>query len=346
MAVSTKNNAILLAEFCKAIHFQIEAKATYPELGYADSNLPFMTAAADAGVPIYDNFPWNGPTNFNTGGKPTYYYLSEPSKMDLQTVARKTPFGMRLTYGMGKDVFNNNFSFSFPNNPDLKASEVKMINEEIRTELVKIGLYRECWKWYSYNLEQGRAALVLLHKGDGVKELGLHELSDPKYGELATEYHGDEDVIRVQAINYFDYQVQQITSFGDTKLFNINFWHGMNQYQSFYVHPSRVVEMKTNEIDLDQFKGQSALKGAFGQISILTQLYNDVGDALHRWGHGWPWFKFKGLRNPADWRKAVDAVGNPHSKSYFVSGSELEDIKMMGVQQTQMNVYEIFDMLV
>lgn len=336
MPPSAKTTAVAIAEFVKSVQIQ-SASPTQPIELPEYYDLLHMN--------MHDNFPTSGVLGTGQNGTPSYYYLNEPSKIELKIMARKTPFGYRLTHLLGKDVFNNNFFFRFPLN-NFKKIETDRINSEIESELLKINFYQESRLWYSYNKEQGRAGLWVARTGDGVQPLDKRSLSDPLYEMFNTKADTSKDVIRVQAIDYNDYEVEHMGAFGETEQFIINFWGKMNSKRSFMVHPSRIVEMKTDKIDLDAYKGQSSLKACFAQLQILNQIYWDIDDALYRWGHGWPWFKFKGLRGQADWQKAINAVGNPHAKSFFISGPELEDIKMMGVQQSQMNISEIFDMMI
>jgi len=294
-----------------------------------------------------DNFPIYGPNDFGKGGTPNYYYLSEPDQNALANTARYTPLGYRGTYGFAYDITSNNFMLEFPGS-ELDPLTIKQINQDIYTHNCEIGFYDEFRKALGYNYEQGEALLNIFRQGDG--DLRMYEeliSKDPNYGNFNTKPDPEKDILRVEAVNKMDYMIPMIAAFGLPMYYNINFYSDYNTFKGYNIHPQRCIRIRTDNLDYDQYKGQSKLKACFAQLTIIMNVCRAAGVACHRFGYGQPWIRFKNVRNKNQFAYVKDMVGNPTNEDYFMTPDEnISDIKMLGVSQSQMDMAGVIQIMI
>jgi len=306
----------------------------------ADSNSFFEQLYISMhGSKMSDNFPLYGSTDYGKGGSPTYYFMAEPTPYQLANTARYTAMGHRIVYGLSEDVWINNFSLEFPG-AEIDSLTIKQINNEIYQHNLNIGLYDEGRKGTSFNYEQGEALLMIYREGDG--NLKLYENlvnGEPNYLGFDLPADTEKEIRRVEAVNRMDYYIPQIQSFGLPMYYLINFYGEFNKFQSYKIHPSRAIRIRTENIDYDQYYGQSKLKAVFPNLTIIQNVCRSMAVAVHRFAYGLPWVQTKGVRTAQQMAFVKSAIGDPTTQDWFITNQEnIADIKMLGFATSQMDM--------
>lgn len=308
-----------------------------------------------------DNAPMPTIGQFGKSGIPNYYYGDEPSAYELYKIARYTPIGYRITWGLCNHVFNNKWVYQFPN-MDMDLAKKK--NQALEKHWTKTHFYLEAKRATGFDYEQGEALLLMYREGDGV-ELELtakpskitdaqHPLSSSidtpriydsvRYSTLEQKADINKKVIRYEAISKMDYSTPTIDQFGQPQYYLITFYDKNNTRITYKIHASRVVRWKTNPIDYDQYVGQAKTKPCFMQLQILANIDRMAGIGVSRWALGIPFVFTKGIR-PADIDKFTAAIGDPTSQTWVLAPSEnIIDVKNMGVSGTAMDLPGISQM--
>ena len=325
-------------------------KPTYVDsVGEGQTLAPFYQQLFEAkwGTKQTDNFPLFSSTSYGNNGTPDYYFMSEPSETQLANTARYSPLGYRGTYEFAKDVWINNFTLEFPG-AELGPLVIKQVNQEIFAHNTDIGLYDEMRRGTAYNYEQGEAGIMIYRKGDGDLRMYQEILSDdPNYGKFNIQADYEKEIIRVEAINKMDYTIPMIESFGIPRYYNINFYSTYNRFSGYNIHPSRMIRLRTEQVDYDQYKGQSRLKSVFAQLTIVQNICRSAGQACHNFGYGLPWIQVKGARTKEQMAYVKSMIGNPTAEDFFITNKEnIDDIKMLGFQSSQMDMAGIVGMLI
>jgi hypothetical protein len=302
---------------------------------------------AKHGTAAIDNFPLFSSTSYGQNGTPDYYFMSEPNESQLANSARYSPLGNAGTYVFAKDVWINNFVLEFPG-AELGPLEIKQVNQEIFAHNMDIGLYDEFRRGTAYNYEQGEAGVMIYRQGDGDLRMYQELLSDdPNYGGFNKPADTTKEIIRLEAINKMDYTIPMIESFGIPRYYNINFFSSYNRFSGYNIHPSRMIRLRTEQVDYDQYKGQSRLKAVFAQLTIIQNICRSAGQACHNMGYGLPWIQVKGARTKEQMAYVKSMIGNPTAEDYFITNAEnIQDIKMLGFQSSQMDMAGIVSMLI
>jgi hypothetical protein len=295
-----------------------------------------------------DNFPIQSSTTYGSGATPNYYFMAEPSSNELANMARYSPIAKRGTYGLATDAWINNFVLEFPGNEEANDPlTLKQINQEIYAHNIEIGLYDEFRIGTGFNYEQGEAGLMIYRKGDGDLKMYQSLMSpDPNYGGFNKEANFEKDIIRVEAVNRMDYNIPLIASFGLPQYYNINFYSTFNNFKGYNIHPSRMIRIKTDRIDYEQYNGQSKLKACFPQLTIIQNICKAAAVACHRFGYGQPWIKVRGARTKEQMAFVKNMIGNPTFEDYFITNDEnITGIQMLGYQSSQIDMAGIVQML-
>jgi hypothetical protein len=302
---------------------------------------------ADIYAGLTDAAPIFSPSQVGKNGKPTFYFLDEPSKEDLSKQAHLTPLGWRLTYGFSEDIYNNNFAFEFPANPDLKPEQVREINARARAHNKDIGLFEQARLACAFDLEQGEALLHIYREGDGDVAYEHLNKKSPNYHGFLSPANAKKEILRVEAINFLDYDVIQVKAFGQSQEYRVSYYTENNSRESFHVHPTRAIRWKSNNINYSQFKGQSNLHACFSHLQIINTIDHAAMAAAHRWGIGIPAIFTKGIRTREQAIKFQRVVGNPTTNSWMqVPTENVVDIKMLGLQGNMLNLAELESMMI
>lgn len=320
-----------------------------------DDSFCTSTDSVRLGGGMSDNFPWAGVGSLGKGGSPSYYMQNDPSKTEYALMARYTALGKRCTYIYADDIYANEFTFEFP---DANLTEIvkKRVNNIIRQHFIDIRAYREGRRCCGFDFEQGDAILLIYRKGDGIVLLEKPtDQVNPTYISFNTPADYSKDILRVEAINYEDYYIQTVGSFGDANSIRVSFYAPSNPlsteelrssvFSTYYVHPSRVIRWKSDDVDYDQYKGASKLKGIFDILQIITKIIHSTGNAVQRYAWGQPWIKMKGTQSDKAYTNFKNKMGNPLDLQYFITDATIEDIKMLGVQGSHMDLPAILQML-
>lgn len=313
---------------------------------------------------VRDNSPWTAPDSFSYQGEALYYFLDDPSESMLFKVARSTPLGWRLTYGLAQDVYINEFQLEFPDLPTISDQEAgkkaSIINAEIYQHLLDIHYFEEMKKACAYDYEQGESLLLIYREGDGItpEEVNLasedfrkdrpervadfkfgDEIKNPQllktlpiinkdglmYSSMSLPPDLSKPIVRVEAINRVDYTIDAIGTFGKPSYYKIIFWADPNQRPTYVIHPDRCIRIKSRNINYDQYKGQSILKACFGHLSILATIDKMAGQAAYRWAFGIPIIPVKGMYSE-ERRNAVKTMfGNIASAKWLLVPEDMVD---------------------
>ena len=294
-----------------------------------------------------DNSPMMSAGSFGKSGKPTYYFMNEPTETELKFTARYTPFGWRLTYVLADELWSNNFVLAFPHQ-ELDARNVEDFNQELYWHNLDIGVYDEGKRASGFDLEQGEALLHIYREGDGNFAFYGLEHDDPNYSLFGGKADYSKPIIRVEAINGVDYRVPQIKSFGDVMYYTINFYSADNVFHGYRVHPTRAIRWRMNMVDYDQWRGMSILKPCFGELVIIQNIMNSAGRFAQRIGVGGiPWLQTQGVRNSRDRDAVKTAIGDPSQAEWFITNKEnIVDIKMLGIENATADIKSLYDMMV
>lgn len=292
-----------------------------------------------------DNAPWFSSGNYGKGGKPSFYFRDTPNEAELREQSRNSPFGYRLTHGMAKDVYINEFTLRFPNSK-LDLPTTMEVNQQIRIHLREIGYFKQARKCCGYRREQGESILLIYREGDGAKMYNTLTYHEPNYQALEMPANLNKDIIRVEAIDKYDYQIPEIGAFGMPNYYRISFWSRWNSIgNSYHVHPTRAIRWKNDDIDYDVYQQQSALRACFSELQILNMIIRGAGFAAHRWGIGIPAFFTKGIteKNRASFETKL---GNPLLDDFWIIPSEqIAKIEMEGVLGQMLDLPRLADMV-
>jgi hypothetical protein len=313
------------------------------------------TQSGQLGGQMRDNFPWHGVGSFGKGGSPSYYMQSDPSHIEYALMARHTAVGKRCTYIFADDIYANEFRFEFPDKTltEIQKSE---INNRAREHFIDINAYHEGRRACGFDFEQGESLFVIYREGDGLVYLEKPvDVEKPEYYSFTTPAEWDKQILRVEAINASDYYINTISSFGSASNIRVMFWapseattiqqQKSSFYSTYYVHPSRAIRWKSDDIDYDQYKGASKLKACFDVLQIITKIIHSTGNAVQRYAWGQPWIKLKGTQSDKAFTNFKTKMGNPLDLQYFITDATVEDIAMLGVQGSHMDLPGIMQML-
>lgn len=294
------------------------------------------SSQSDSFSSLSDNAPFHSATSFGKGGKPQFYYLNNPTMWELYRTARNTEIGFRLTYGFAGHVWNNEFGIVFPRG-DLNAEEVKEKNILIRKHLKKIKYYSEMEKATGFDFEQGESLLLVYREGDGLD--ATHKMISPP--------NINKNVIRVEAINRSDYTIPMQGKFGTPSEYLIKFYKMGEGTPQYSVHRDRAVRIKTQNINYDQFKGQSILRSCFSSIQILLNINQAASYAASRWGTGRPTILTKNVKKK-NLPGIKTMIGNPLNNDWSIYPSEyIKSIEMLGIGQGAMlDLNNLSDLLI
>jgi len=286
------------------------------------------------------SFPWNGPGSFGKNGKKTYYYQNEPTQQEYAYTARHFPMGKRLTYGRAEDDWQNNFVLNFPKN---KFDQVKTdeINYKITKHNKDIKLYTQGKRATALDYVQGEALLMKFRQGDGI--LSLTDLMHAQLDQFNKPEDPTKPILFVLAIDKIDYQ-----PIGSEKSnyfrWNLNFFKDNDVASGFIVHPSRVIRWRSEQWDYEQNSGFSKLIACFGQLTILQQICFSMGNAIERYGHGFPLILLKNAQSKAQLQRAAALIGDVSARSWLMAPKEMIDsFEFKGVAGTAMNFQEAID---
>jgi hypothetical protein len=310
---------------------------------------------------VVDNAPMPTIGQFGKSGIPNYYYGDEPTPFELYKIARYTPIGYRITWGLCNHVFNNKWVYQFPT---MDMEEAREKNLRLEKHWTKTHFYLETKRATGFDYEQGESLLLMYREGDGVeleltskptiimdsnKPLTANETTPTlfdsvKYNTLQLPADINKKVIRYEAISKMDYMIPTIDQFGAPQYFLITFYDKNNARVSYKIHSSRVIRWKTNPIDYDQYVGQAKTKPCFMQLQILANIDRMAGIGVSRWALGIPFVYTKGL-NPKDIDKFTASIGDPTSQTWVLAPSEfIVKAENMGVNGTAMDLPGISQM--
>lgn len=277
---------------------------------------------------ISDNRPWHAANQYGRNQKGTYYYLSEPTEIQLYKTARYTSWGWRIVFDTSADVWNNNFKLKFK---ELEADIAAEKNQQLTTHLNKVCFYREAMKSTAFDREQGEALFYQHREGD-------------EYDKLLTAPDYSKKIVRNEAINKLDYNIPIIGEFGIPNYYNISFWReGMGQ-PTYQVHTRRAVRFRTQNLEYDQYTGNGALKPIFADIQILLMLTRAVGDAAFRWASGLPAIFTKGITTKEQAETVKNIIGDPTSQTWLMfPTSYVEKVEMLGTSGTMLDLKTLAD---
>jgi uncharacterized FlaG/YvyC family protein len=308
-----------------------------------------------------DNAPMPTIGQFGKSGIPNYYYGDEPTPYELYKIARYTPIGYRLTWGLNNHVFNNKWVYQFPI-MDMELAKAK--NQRLEKHWTKTHFYLESKRATGFDYEQGESLLLMYREGDGVeleitaKPSAITDINKPisatqdtprmydsvRYNTLEQPADINKKVIRYEAISKMDYMIPTIDQFGAPQYYLITFYDKNNTRISYKIHSSRVVRWKTNPIDYDQYVGQAKTKPCFMQLQILANIDRMAGIGVSRWALGIPFVFTKGIK-PNDIDKFTAAIGDPTSQTWVLAPSEnIVDVKNMGITGTAIDLPGISQM--
>jgi hypothetical protein len=297
----------------------------------------------------FDNSPVQKMGQFGRGGLASYYMYDEPDKWALYYTARYHPIGFRLTYVYAADVYANDFGFAFPNQPigaELNLDRKKEFNGKARKHFQEIGLYDNAWKVCAYDFEQGESLLHIWRQGDGFNMILQQNLpQSPEYQFLANPADVTKDIVKVEPINYVDYEIPTIGALGISEGYKITFFSTLNQSASYTVHPSRCIRWRSQDIDYDQYRGQSVLKSVFAHLQIVANIDAASGQAAFRFGYGLPIILAKGLRKKEDIQNIQNAIGDLSAKRWAVLPAEnIESIQSFGLGGSSLDMKALEEM--
>ena len=290
-----------------------------------------MSLTDSEGYGFMDNFAWNSVTDFGKNARARYYYLQDPGEQQLYKTSRYTEWGWRIVWGVTGDIWNNNFSLNFIDLDDKEAAEK---NALLEIHFKDIKLYQEARKATGFDREQGESILVIHREGED-------------YDTLMLPANTGATILRVEAINKVDYTIPQQKEFGTPIEYRIQFMREGMGAPVYHTHISHAVRFRTQNLDYDQYAGQSSLKPVFGSIQILLNLTRSAGDAAFRWGLGIPAIGAKKVRNTKDATELRNIIGNPTTQDWFIYPSEMiEKIEMLGLNGTMMDLPGLQDMVI
>lgn len=292
-----------------------------------------------------DNAPWLSSGNYGKSGKPTYYFQDKPGEAELWYQSHNSPLGYRLTYGVAKDVYLNEFALRFPNT-DLDIKTIGTINQQIRIHLRKIDYFRACKLRCGFRREQGEAILIIYRKGDGAELISYQNPANINYQAFKNPAPQSKDILYVEAVSKYDYFLPAITSLGRAEGYRILFWGKQNTKNYYEVDPSRVLRSKNDDIEYDQYEQQSSLRACFSELQILNMIERAMGYGAHRWGTGMPAFFTQGV-SPKNVDIVKTAIGNPMFDDFMILPKEfITDMKMLGTEGTPINLGEMGNFVV
>lgn len=306
-----------------------------------------MDKSQDVVSRLNDMFAWRSSPQFAKNESASYYYLDEPTQLELYKTARFSPLGWRLTYGYANDVMSNLLKIKIKG-LDPKDQEKK--DQLIHKHFIDIKFYEEFTKCVGYNFEQGEALLVS-HRQDGIFTPESVEEDDkdfgPHYTSLENPANPTSPIVRVEAINNIDYNIPKIKEFGLPEYYRISFFQKGMAKPVYKVHTSHCLRVRTNDIEYDTYRGQSKLKCVFGELTILHAITRACGDASFRWGLGIPAIYTKGLTDSTKRAEAKSAIGNPTTQSWlFIPSEVVEKIEMLGLAGTMMDLNKLADLVI
>jgi hypothetical protein len=298
----------------------------------------------DAKKEITDTSPWFSAGSYQQGGQATYYFQAIPKQYELWWQARNSCLGWRLTYGVAKDTYLNEFSFRL-NKDKITDDDAKEFNVKARKHLEEIGYFLECKKACGYKREQGEAILVTYRQGDGAL---LYNISDPdkvNYQAFEKPTNINKPIIRVEAWSAFDYSIPLMGNFGKAQWYFCKFRQQNNAQQYWRVDPSRVVRWRNDAIDYDFWSQQSALRPCFGELQIVNNLTRSAGVAAHRWAIGVPTFYIKSQEKNMETLKAK--LGNPLVEDMWVFPADFIDhVEMNGIKDAGLDLNSYMNMVI
>lgn len=278
---------------------------------------------------IKDNIPWASASTFGKNATHNYYYLGDPSKYDLYKCARYTEFGYRLTYGTVEDALSNDFEIEVDG---LDEEDNSKINKELTMQLKRVKFYDEFRKAAGFDSEQGESLLFIHRRGQDSVSIATDE------ADL------DAEVVRVEAINYIDYDYSQQGEEGKPDSYQISFYTDENRQQTFYPLASHAVRVRARNLDYDSYHGQAVLKALYGSLQIILMITRACGDAAFRWSLGMLGIGVKGLKDASDAEEIRSKIGNPTSQAWFLYPADVVDkIEAFGLAGQMMNLQQLYD---
>lgn len=298
----------------------------------------------DMSKEVKDTSPWFSAGSYQQGSQATYYFQSIPKQYELWWQARNSCLGWRLTYGVAKDTYLNEFCFRL-NKDKITDDLAKEFNIKARKHLEEIGYFLECKKACGYKREQGEAILVTYRQGDGAL---LYNISDPdkvNYSAFEKPTNTNKQIIRVEAWSAYDYTIPLMGNFGKAQWYQCKFRQPNNSIQYWRVDPSRVVRWRNDAIDYDFWSQQSALRPCFGELQIVNNLTRSAGVAAHRWAIGIPTFYIKSQEKNMETLKAK--LGNPLVEDMWVFPADFIDhVEMNGIKDAGLDLNSYMTMVI
>jgi molecular chaperone GrpE (heat shock protein) len=286
------------------------------------------------------SFPWTHGGSFGKNATKTYYYQNEPTEAEFAHVARHFPMGNRLTFGRAKDDWQNNFRLEFPRN-DFDPKQIEEINTIITQHYNKNKFYLQGKRATALDYVQGESLLWRFREGDGV--VNKEDLIKSQLAQFALPEDPTKPILFYMAIDKIDYQPVGSEKAGYF-YYSVNFYDKNDASTSFNVHPSRVTRWRSEEWDYEQNKGYSKLLPCFGQLTILQQICFSMGNAIERYGHGFPFLLLKNAQNKTQLAKIASMVGDLSARSWLMMPKEMvESFEFKGVGGTAMNFQEAID---
>jgi len=273
------------------------------------------TAADMKEAPMQDASPMMGVSNFAqyTSG-PTYYFLSEPSLVEQVIMARCTAVGKRVTWGLSLDSWNNKFSLRYfkADGTPIDTKEALQRNADLHKHLMKVKYYKAYFKADGYDGELGESLVFIHRQGESFTD---DYLMRPANTQLT--------VTRFEAVSRVDYMIDYVESFGAPHVYRITFRGTGGKMVTYNVHPSHCIRVKTDDIDYDQYKGQSRLKAVFPDITVLVLISKAGADLMNRIGAGKPVVSAPGIRSKEDLTRIKNMIGNVTQQEWIVKPIEV-----------------------
>lgn len=261
--------------------------------------------------------------------KENEYFMQWVHPLKLHRLALRTPLGYRLTYGLGNDIWNNDIGIKIKDQPEFSSEINKKLLAYLKTRtwLRSMRIFTGGW------IEQGETALLLY----------FDEISGDNYAHFETPIDKNEEILKVEAVNYMDYKILTWDDYGYPEMYVVNIHLGFKGAQGVRVHASRMMRFTDYEL-YEKSTGYAKLAVVYDSIVIHSNIVKASGEAAFRWGTGHPLILTKNILDDTEIAKIKAAIGTPTRRSWHILPSEyIESFEMKGQAGQMLNLKALSD---